>query len=401
MSVCRLSAFAALLLPACVAYHEAPADPAAIAAELRARPGGTFTFAEAVATAFAQNPELQALAARARAAGAVTVPVELQSEYRSESEMLAVMIDPVALLGLGPRGGALGTARAEAEAAVQELAAQRWRVAAAIAETFAVEQALAGLHAPDLPVDAEVFERAGLAAPAMAAQLRAAQARGQAEATELQNARAMNRAELCRLLGLPADAQVAFAAGPLPPAPPRSDAALLARPDLALAAARFRLADAEFRRAVRDQYPSLMIGPEIPLRGDPLQWMAVLKLPIGAHGAAAAAGERREAARAELAAAWLAASAEARQAGLEADTARAQASATEASLEASERALRTALVGANVEIDAFDRIAETAAMAVRDTMEHRVAAVAAARASVRAAVSCGWPGDEAAAEVAP
>jgi hypothetical protein len=386
---------AASALTGCVSYFEAPADLASTAAAIAGRTGGRFTFPEAVALAFEQNPTLVALAARARAAGAVTVPIEVQSEWRSDTEMLSVMVDPVALLGWGPRGGALGVAKAEAEAAVQELATGRWQVAAAIAEGFAVDGALAGLDVPPIDVPVDAFEQAGLAGPLAAAQVRSAMARAEAERVELQNARESNLAEVRALLGLPARAALELVPGGAIVAP-ATEAGLLQRPDLALAAAKFGLADAEFRAAVADQYPTLMVGPEIPLKGDPLQAMAVLRLPIGMHGRAAAAGERREAARAELAAAYLAASREAGNAARERETASAQAKAAAASQQASAVALRTSLVGADVEPDAmaFERIAEAAGMVVRETMERRVASVGAARAGVRAAVACGWPAGE-------
>ncbi len=393
-----ISAATLLALSGCVAYSEHPADPTSTAAEIRSRPGGTFTFARAVATAFQQNAQLQRLAARARAAGAVTTPIDLELEWRSDTEMLAVLVDPIALLGLGPRGGAIGTTRAEAAAAVQDLATARWRTIGAIAEAFQVDQALAGLEPPRITIDVDAFAKAGLAAPVATAQVRAAQARAGAETLELTSARATNLILLRELLGLHHDTPVTLVpmADDLVVPPPSGDAALLCRPDVALAAARFQLADAEFRQAVADQYPSLSIGPDIPLRGDPLQAMAVLKLPIGMHGLAAAAEERREAARAELAGAYLAASREAHERDLELTVANAQAAAAAASQQASLQALQTSLITIEVEPDAFAQVAETAGMLVRETMEHRLAAVGAARAQVRAATAFGWPVTEAA-----
>jgi hypothetical protein len=390
----RVAAIAALLaLTSCVAYFESPADPTAIAVEIRQRPGGKFTFAMAVARAFEQNATLQALAARARAAGAVTTPVELEAEYRSGTEMLAVMVDPIALLGLGPRGGAIGVVEAEAAVAAQELAAGRWRVLAAIAEAFAIDEALADLTAPQIPIHADAFERAGLAGPTVAARVRAAQANADAEAVELANARSANLAELCEVLGLSHQTDIELL--PLPEGllyqPLAADASLLQRPDLALATARFQTADAEFRRAVADQYPSLMLGPEIPLLGNPLEAMAILRVPIGRHGVATAASERREAARAELTAAYLAATREAHHAELESTATTAKLAAATASNLAAEQVLRSAMVAVEVDTDAFDRVAEAADMAVRSAMEHRQATVAAARARVRAAVVYGWP----------
>ena len=302
--------FTTLLVGACVSYVADDADAATVAAQARQRQGGRFTFAAAIDTALHQSPELQGLEARARAAGALTQPLEVQSEWRSSDRTLAVMLDPVALLRLGARGGAAAVADAAAAAALTDLAAGRWRTIAAVAEAFLMDAALASLSTPALPVDAAAFERAGLAAPAAAEQVRGAQARAAAIDLQLAREREANRAALRRLLGLPAGTAVEFAAvdADLLQQPAASDAAVLSRPDLALATARFRVADAEFRKAVADQYPSLMVGPEFPLRGGPLEAMAVLRLPLGMGGLAIAARERREAARAALAAAWLDAS---------------------------------------------------------------------------------------------
>src|SRR5262245_44975208 len=152
----------------CVAYVADDADVSTVAAEAHQRSGGTFTFAAALAAALRQNPELLALEAKARAAGAVTQPLEVQSEYRSDDEMLAVMLDPIALLGLGARGAARGLADAATAEAVAALTAERWRVTAAIAETFVMDAALRMLYVPDLAVDATAFERTGLASPVAA-----------------------------------------------------------------------------------------------------------------------------------------------------------------------------------------------------------------------------------------
>ena len=386
-----------LLLAGCVAYTAQSADPTSIALELQQRPGGTFDLRSAIATAFAQNPNLQALADRARAAGAVTTPFDAEVEWTGSDDMLAVLVDPVALLGLGARGGAQTVAAAEAAAAVEELTVARWRVAAALAEAFAADRAIDDLAAPAVPIDANAFERAGLAAPLAAAQVRAAQARARAETIELANSHEANRIEVRELLGLHANAPLVLT--PLDdaalPAPTNGDSALLRRPDLALATARFAVADAEFRRAVAEQYPSVQLGPAFALNGDPLTAMAVLRVPFGMDGLAAAASARRDAARQDLAAAYLAASREAHHAETEAATLQAQVEAAAASRVASEAALRAALVASEVDGEAFAEVAETAAMAVRDAMEHRIAAVAAARARVRAAAAFGWPAGEA------
>jgi len=383
----------ALSAASCVSYTPDTADPVAIATEVRQRRGGTFTFEAAVLAAFRQNADLRALAARARAAGAVVEPTELQVEWRSDSDMVAVMLDPIAMLGFGVRGAANQQASAEASAAAQMLAAGRWRVAAALAEVWAVDQALATLAVPTFAIDADAWQRAGLASRLAADQARAATARAHAERLELTSARAAVLADFRRLLGLPDHADVDLV--PTDPdwlrQPSPSDAALLARPDVAIAAAAFQVADGAFRRAVWEQFPSLMIGPDIPLMGGALQTMAVLRLPIAAHGRALAAREQRDAARAELEAACLEASREASRAEAELAAADANVQATAAGLTASEGMLAAALVEVQTEGEAFERAASAANMAMRDTMERRQAVIHFARARVQRAVAWGWP----------
>lgn len=389
------------VLAGCVAYVGDDIDLRGIAAEVKALPGGEFSLTQAITTALRDNPELRQLAANARAAGAVTEPIELQAEYRGGEEMLGVMLDPVALLGLGPRGGALTVDAANAAAALDELAAARWRVAAAVAETFVVDRTLAALPLPELTVDTNAFVRAGLAAPAATARLEAARRRLAAEVDERRLVREHNRDALRVLLGRDAATPITFVHGDADAIeqPVAGDEALLARPDLRLPVARLRQADAEFRAAVAAQYPSLMLGPEIPLRGGLLDLMAVLKVPFLMHGRAEAARERREAARVALAAAWSEAGNGAADAEHELAAARSMLAAAAANLQASETALAAALVALQVEVDTFDRAAEAAAMAARDLAEHRVAAVALARAELRRARAFGWPRlDHAAAE---
>jgi outer membrane protein TolC len=391
------SAFPMLfLVPAfagCVAYDPLDADLTKVAAEVRQRPGGAFTFGAAVLLAMRQNSDVRAAAARLRAAQAVTVPVEVQAEWTSDDDMLAVMVDPFALLGSGPRGGALDVAEAEAARAAQELATVRWQAISAIAEAFLVEEALSVLTVPAIEVDAAAFERAGLASRVAAMKVRAAQARASAEQAELATARAQNRDTLRRLLGLASGAPIETVRGEAGwlRQPEGSEASVLQRPDLTLSLSRLQLAEAGFRAAVRDQYPSLMVGPDVPLSGGSVPAMAVLRLPVGMHGRAAAARERRDAAHAELTAAFVQASTEASSSEMALATAIEARAGLEATRVATEEALRVALVGLRVDPDAFDQLAESAAMAVREAQEHRMAVVALARARVRRAVAFGWP----------
>ena len=385
-----------LALASCVAYERDDANLEEIAASLQARVGGQLSFPEAVALAMRQNPELAALEAASRAAGIDVPTTELQGQWDGFEEMVAVMVDPVALLRRGPRGAAVTLAEVRGAEALAALAEARWRIVAKIAELYAVTTALRGLEAPQPAVDPEPFVRAGLASPAAAAQVRAAAANAEAERLALDVERVTLVAELRQLLGLPPTTDLEFVPidGDFPPLPPAEDAAVLQRPDLALALARYRVADAEFRRAVADQYPSLMLGPQIPLRGGPLDAMAVLRLPLGASSLARAAQERRTAARATLVAAFLAASNAASVADSTHAAAEQRAVAMSASAVASAAALAAAKTGLQVEVDAFQRLAEAAPMAVRDAVELRGALVAAARARVQRAVAFGWPSAE-------
>ncbi|MCA8963933.1 MAG: hypothetical protein KDC48_03560 [Planctomycetes bacterium] len=379
-------------LGACVTYSPDHADVATVAAEAAQRQGGTFTLERAFTTALSDNPALLAAESRARAAGAMIQPLTLQSEWRSGTEMLGVMLDPVAVLGLGPRGGATGRDEALAAQAAAQLVAERWRVLGEIAEAFAVDYALAPLTSPTIDVRTGDFRAAGLAAPVAATRLEAGQQAAVAERAALARDRIDNLARLRALLGLSATASLQlvhdaqpwrdFATG---------DETLLQRPDLTLATSRWQVADAEFRQAVADQYPSLMIGPEFPLRGGPLEAMAVLRVPLLQHGPAASARERRQAAREDLLEAFLQVVAEATSADSTRTATEAQRTAAAARQRASETALQAALVAVQVEVDAFGELAEAAVMAVEDTRMLREISIVAARAQVRAAVAHGWP----------
>lgn len=380
----------ASVLGSCVSYTADDVDPASIAAEVRQREGGQFTFEQALALAFRQNPELRAAAARARAAGADLEPFALQGEYRSGRKMLGVMVDPIALLDLGPRGAQNAVLDAEAAAAVVELAHARWRVAAGLAEVVAIELGLAELAVPVIAVDADAYERAGLASVVDAERVRAAKAMAAAERLALDTERERNRTRLLRLLGLPMTADVRIATPVIDP-PVRDDAALLRRPDLALATARFGTADAEFRAAVAAQYPTLMIGPEFPLGTSAVEWMSVVRLPIGAWGRARAAHANREAARADLEAAFLDASRQARDLEVIVAETGARAQAAHAALLASAGRLAAALTAVEVDVDAFAMVAEAAGMTIRDTAARRQAELAHRRASNELDVAYGWP----------
>ena len=71
--------------------------------------------------------------------------------------------------------------------------------------------------------------------------------------------------------------------------------------------------------------------------------------------------------------------------------ANAVASATAAAVQANIAALRSARAALEVEVDALAQVANIAGMVVRETMEHRIAAITKARAIAQRAVAYGWP----------
>lgn len=393
----RAAAAAALLLSAgCVGYDDAAIDLKALADEAPPPPPWPLTFQGAVDFALQHNPELARLAAEARAAGADVPATELEAQWDGSDERLALMIDPVALLRLGQRGAASDAAAAREAAALQALAVARWQLVGKVAEVYAAHSVLLDLTAPEFALDPEPFVRAGLASPVAAAMARGAAASARAEAMAIDADRYGLVAELRTLLGLGRDAALMLApvAATFPPLPPSDQELLLRRPDLALEVARYRVADAEFRQAVAEQYPSLQLGPNIPFGTGGVDAMAVLRLPIGADARARAARDRRAAARAQVVAALRSASNEADAAIREHDAMEQRVVATAAMAAASASALASAQAELATDGEAFERVANAAQMAMREAMDRREAAVANARARVQHAVMWGWPAKE-------
>lgn len=394
MTARLLSTFFLSCLAGCVSYERDDATASSIAAEVELRTGGTYSVDDAILLALRQNPELRALEARARAAGAATtVPLPTTGEFRGRNEAVGIMLDPIALLGLGPRGAAIDAAEARKVEAVTATVVERWRMVAAIAEQYLIDSAINDLSLPELDLDVPSFEAAGLASQVAANQLRAATARLASEQAELGRARADSLARLRQLLGLPDRATLNCKSmnSDWLKQPQGTTAELLERPDLALVTARFEVADAQFRQAVAEQYPSFQIGPNVSLRGDPLRAMGMLRIPIAMHGLAKAARERRQAARDDLEGAFLRARREATTGDTQLAAATALLDATAASLQASTSAFAAARASIEVEVDAFEHFAGTAQRVARDTMEHRKAALAHARAAVFRASAYGWP----------
>ena len=386
--------FPTLLVAACVSYDAQPIDLGEIAERANAPEVPVpLAFADAVGFALQHNPQLQALAAQARAAGADIAATEIQGQWSSDVSRMALMVDPVALLRLGQRGRVIDLTKAREGEALAALAAARWRLIGRIAEVFAAHWALATLRPPLLQADVQAFAAAGLASPNNIAQAGAALAGATAEQRTLTAERSALLAELRQSLGVPANALLVLLPiePPMPAPPPLTEAALLARPDLRMAHARYDVAEAEFARACADQYPSLQIGPDLPLGARGIEGMAWFKIPLDAAGPAHAARERRIAARNNLVEAFVAASNDAATAQLADEVAQAKLAAAAAAAEASASAANAAQAALTVEVDVFERFAERATMAVRDAAERRSAAIAAARARVRLATARGWP----------
>lgn len=385
-----------LLFASCVAYRPDDATPASISAEIDARESSPLTFAAAAQRTLRDNANLRALAAQTLAAGAMTtVPLTVTGEWRGRNRAVGAMLDPVALLGLGPRGAAIDAAHARAAAAATELAVARWRTLGELAEAFQVLEVLDHLQVPEVHIDTAAYETAGLASPLAAARQRATEAQAASERTALQQLIRDQHSRLRELLGLPPHARVQVLPTLRLPQPP-ADAdsrlrALLERPDVALAAARFEVLDQDFRLAVAEQYPRFELGPNVSLRGDPLRAMGALSLPIAMHGRAVAAGHRRDAARDEIEAALLAARRDAELAESARTAAQSAHDAAVATWQARADALLAARATLDVDPDGFERFTTTADELMRATIERRRTAIALARAAVRSSIATGWP----------
>jgi hypothetical protein len=393
-----LRILASATLAACVAYEPADLELANLRPEAPPLPAGPLSHAAAIARCLAHDPELRALAELAIAAGADVPATELQGQWDGDDRQLALMVDPIALLRLGPRGGQAAVADARAAEALETLAVARWQRIGRLTEIYAARTALAVL--PPLPaaIDPSPFVAAGLASPQAANAVRAAAAAAAAERASRTADLATLHAELRPLLGLTAAADIELAALPAhqPPLLASDDATLRQRPDLALAVAAYQRADAEFRAAVAAQYPAVMFGPDIEVSAGGVDAMAWFTIPIGADGPALAAKHRRTAMRERAIGALLTASNEAAQAERAAAAAAAQLAASEATAAAGIAALAVAERAIATEPDAFAQIATALPMAVRDVAELRQTAVAAARARVRLATARGWPAHHAA-----
>jgi outer membrane protein TolC len=377
------------VLSACVAYRPAPIDVVSLSHSAPTPPPGPLSYPDAVRFALAHNPDLLALRARS---AAVNRSWSLE-EFDVDSVGGGITVDVVGLLHLGESKTQVGLANAQSFEAVMRHHERAWEVAAAIAEAYEVERALAGLALPDVSVPAEAWVRAGLA-PESARTAADANVRGvEAEAAARSAARRENALDLLRLLGARPDAAVTIVLDPVVPAPlpdPSWAALLRARPDLRRETAAYRVADAEFRRAVAMQYPHLIVNPPMSSSFDVLDVVSVT-LPLRAPARAHAASRAREAARLEARAAVLSAMREAAATRVEADRAAVAAAAARERAQADVAMLRTARTRLEAESGSFLESVFAAQGAVESAEMLREAVIADARARARAAKATGWP----------
>ncbi|MHC4407704.1 MAG: TolC family protein, partial [Planctomycetota bacterium] len=387
----RLLLLLGLLASGCVRYTHQPVALDEVAQEVAARDPGLVDYEAALSFARQHNPDLRRLRAEAAAAGFDVPPTNIVLTVNTLESKVPGFVDPVALLKLGPRGARAQAAKERESALLQELQDRDLDVAAGIAEAFVVERVLRDFRIPALDVDPELFERAGLASAVDRQRVSYAIAKKEAEDVTIEALRAENFAGLRVLLGVRSSANlsVELPEGDFPPLPVDGD--LMIRPDLAVALARYRVADREFRAAVLDQYPVIAVGPVF--NWDVLRWGVFLpaRIPVGAAGPAKAAGKRREAARIAVEAALLRAEEDGTRSRHRFERTNAQAKAAKIGARTSAADLKSALVHLEVTPDAFGHLSSAAPEAIERLAKARSAKLEAARARVAYARAYAWP----------
>jgi len=382
-----------LLLTACVSYERAPVDLKELAEDVDARGVGSLTYVAAVQYAREHNPELKKRAVDARAAGLDIPATSLLVTTNTRQEHSRALFDLLDVLSLGPRGAAKDVARESRLAALAALVEAERVNAADIAEAFLVERTLRDLEVPDVPEALTYFHGAGLASETDRARIEQAQLVRAAEREMIAAERRANGAWLRSLLGLGSgpELDLSLPEGAFPQMPEPSRERLLDRPDLAVLLGRYKAADAAFKMAVREQYPSILVGGELTYGGNEGGGIFALRIPVGASRRARAAGERREGARLAIEAALLQAERQGTARGAEYVAAEANARAHRAAFAASTLDYASALHRIDIEPDAFGATARIAVETLRAAGERREAVVLEARARVRYAEAFGWP----------
>jgi hypothetical protein len=384
-----------LLLGACVSYEAAPVDVEKTVLDAPAPPAGALPLDKAVEWAVLHNPDLLAL--RQRAAGInVSVPPtppELQAGIDAEQNPEVILVlDVFSLLGTGRRGADKALARARQNEAWMRHHERAREIAYEIAESYEVEHVLASLRLPTVGFDPAPYVRAGFVPASAEAVIRAATESVRAEGERREAERSANRLALLRLLGATPFAKIEIAAAEAPwPEPPQPDWRIMlkARADLQRQFASYEVAEAEFRRAVAEQYPALVVSPSVG--GDPIEFFGSvgITLPIGAAKEARAAESARDAARLELQGAVLDSLRDAEAARLDASAAASGLSAARARAAAQEEILRTAMAELEGRSGSFLDVVFAIEGLIDAAASEREAAIEEVRARLRAARAAG------------
>jgi hypothetical protein len=386
-----------LLLGACVSYKAAPVDMEATVLEAPKPPEGALPYDKAVEWAVLHNPDLLALRKRAAPVNLSVPPEPPELEAGIDSDQnpeLILVLDVFSLLGMGRRGADKALARARQNEAWMAHHERAREIAGEIAEAYEIERVLAALPMPEAAFDPAPYVRAGFA-PASAESVMAATAEAlRAERQRRDAERAANRLALLRLLGAAPLATVEIAPADAPwPEPPTADWRLIlkSRADLQRQLAAYEVAEGEFRRAVAEQYPALVVSPSVG--GDPLDFFGAvaITLPFGASKEARAAEAARDAARLELQGAVLDGLRDAETARHEAAAAASELAAARMRRSAQDEILRTALAELEGRSGSFLDVVFSVEGLIDAAAAEREAALAEVRARLAAARAAGWP----------
>jgi hypothetical protein len=379
----------------CVGYRPAPLD---IERPIRAPAGvpSPISFDEALKIAVDRNPDLVALRARASAVNLKPArePIEVSGGVDADQRKEAtVAIDALSLLGLGLHRTERVLAVARRDEALMAHHVRAREIAGEIAEVFALERALSTLPQPDVSVDASMYVRAGFESASAESAAAATREDWRAEAAVRAAAQESNRLALARLLGVPPTdvrpAAVDEAWPPVRAADPRS--LLCARAELQRRMAAFEVADAELRRAVAAQYPSVVLEPGIAADPTALFGAVRLRIPVGAGADVRAAECAREAARAEVESAVLDALRDASLSRQALTAAGAIRTAADRRLAASAELFRVGRTRLEVAEGSVIEVVLAGDAVVDAARSLREARMEEARARVKAALDSGWP----------
>lgn len=386
-----------LLLGACVHYKAAPLDMEATVLDAPKPPEGSLPYERAVEWAVLHNPDLLALRKRAAAVN-VSVPPEppeisagVDSDQNPE---LILVLDVFSLLGMGRRGADKALARARQNEAWMAHHERAREIAGEIAEAYEVERVLAALPMPEAAFDPAPYVRAGFAPASAESVMKATAESLRAEGQRRDAERAANRLRLLRLLGASplATVEIAPFGSPSPElATPDWRAILKARADLQRQLASYEVAEKEFRRAVAEQYPALVVSPSVG--GDPMDFFGAvaITLPFGASKEARAAESARDAARLELQGAVLDGLRDAEAARHEAVAATAELAAATMRRAAQQEILRTARAELEGREGSFLDVIFSIEGLIDAAAAEREAALEEVRARLSAARAAGWP----------